>query len=313
MAKKRSFMDRLKAGEILVADGAWCTELQKMGLEPGGCPEEWNLSHPEQVRRLVRNYLAAGADLVLTNSFGGSRFRLRRHGFTEKVKEFNAAAARLSQVEAAEAGAFVAASVGPTGEFLEPLGLVTEQEMYAAFKEQIQALKDGGADAIVAETMSALEEIKLAIKAAQELEMLCFATMTFDPGAEGFKTMMGVSAAQAAEELTKAGADAVGSNCGNGIENMVKVVKEMRAHTGKPILVRPNAGIPQLVKGQVVYQETPDLMAAKVKDLVTAGANVIGGCCGTTPAHIQAFRHAVDSLKRASAGPATGPDEKKAP
>jgi len=295
---KTDFMARLKAGEILVSDGAWGTELQKMGLPAGGCAEEWNASHPEQVKQLVRNYCQAGADMVLSNSFGGTRFRLARHGYGERVTELNAAAARLSKEVAVEFGAFVVASVGPTGEFVEPLGLIGEDEMYQAFREQIAALKSGGADAVVVETVFALEEIRLAIRAAKDLGMLCFATMTFDPGAQGFKTMMGVTVEQAARALDESGADVIGTNCGNGVENMVKIVTEMRAHTRKPILVHSNAGLPQLVGGQVTYRESPEIMSAKVRDLIAAGANIIGGCCGTTPDHIRAFRRVVDGLGR---------------
>jgi 5-methyltetrahydrofolate--homocysteine methyltransferase len=292
---KTDFMTRLNAGQVLVSDGAWGTELQKMGLPAGGCAEEWNASHPEQVKQIVRNYCQAGADMVLSNSFGGTRFRLARHGLGERVAELNAAAARLSKDVAKEFDAFVVSSVGPTGEFVEPLGLISEEEMYNAFKEQIAALKDGGADAVVIETVFALEEIRLAIKAAKDLGMVCFATMTFDPGAQGFKTMMGVTVTQAAKALDEAGADVIGTNCGNGIENMVKIVSEMRPLIKKPILVHSNAGLPQLVQGQVTYRESPEIMSGKVKDLIAAGANIIGGCCGTTPDHIRAFRQVVDS------------------
>lgn len=295
---KADFMTRLKAGEILVSDGAWGTELQKMGLPAGGCAEEWNASHPEQVKQLIRNYCQAGADMVLSNSFGGTRYRLTRHGHGDRVAELNAAAARLSKSVAKEFGAFVVSSVGPTGEFVEPLGLISEEEMYNAFKEQIAALKEGGADAVVVETVFAMEEILLAVKAAKDLGMTCFATMTFDPGAQGFKTMMGVTVERAAKELDASGADVIGTNCGNGVENMVKIVTEMRSHTRKPILVHSNAGLPQLVQGQVVYRENPEMMASKVKDLISAGANIIGGCCGTTPDHIRAFRQVVDATRR---------------
>jgi len=294
---KGDFMTRLSAGEVLVSDGAWGTELQKMGLPSGGCAEEWNVSHPEQVKQLVRNYCEAGADMVLTNSFGGTKFRLMRHGHGDRVKELNAAAARLSKEVAEDYDRFVVASVGPTGEFVQPLGLVSENEMYQSFKEQIAALKDGGADAVVVETIFALEEIQLAIKAAKDLDMLCFATMTFDPGAQGFKTMMGVTVKQAAKALDEYGADVIGTNCGNGVENMVKIVGEMRAESKKPILVHSNAGLPQLVQGQVTYRESPEIMAAKVKELIAAGAGIIGGCCGTTPDHIRAFRQVVDSTQ----------------
>jgi 5-methyltetrahydrofolate--homocysteine methyltransferase len=298
MAGKGRFMERLKAGEALLSDGAWGTELYKLGLQAMECPEEWNVSHPEQVKQLVRGYLEAGADMVLTNSFGGTRFKLAKRGFPDRVKEFNTAAARLSKQAAEPYGAFVAASVGPSGELIEPLGLVTEPEMYEAFREQIQALKEGGADAVVVETFFALEEVLLAIRAAKDLGMTCLATMTFDLGVKGFKTMMGVSVPQAAKALDEAGADVVGTNCGNGIENMVKIVTEMRPHTKKPILVHFNAGDPKLAKGQVLFEEAPEKMAVKVNDLIAAGAGIIGGCCGTTPAHIQAFRKVLDGLKR---------------
>jgi len=294
---KRDFISRLQAGEVLVSDGAWGTELQRMGLPSGGCAEEWNASHPEQVKQLVRNYCEAGADMVLTNSFGGTKFRLMRHGHGDRVKELNAAAARLSKEVAQEHDVFVVASVGPTGEFVQPLGLVSEEDMYAAFKEQIEGLKEGGADAVVVETIFALEEIRLAVKAAKDLGMVCFATMTFDPGAQGFKTMMGVTVKQAAKALDEYGADVIGTNCGNGVENMVKIVGEMREETKKPILVHSNAGLPQLVQGQVTYRESPEIMAAKVKELISGGAGIIGGCCGTTPDHIRAFRQVVDSAK----------------
>ena len=298
MAGKGRFMERLKAGEVLLSDGAWGTELHKLGLDFSACPEEWNVSHPEQVKQLVRGYLEAGADMVLTNSFGGTRFKLAKVGFPERVKEFNEAAARLSKEVAAPHGVFVAASVGPTTELIEPLGLVTEEEVYQAFREQIQALKDGGADAVVVETFMALEEIRLAIRAAKDVGIACFATMTFDPGATGFKTMMGVSVPQAAKALDEAGADVIGTNCGNGIENMVKIVSEMRPHTAKPILVHANAGAPKLEGGHVVYRETPEKMASLVKDVISAGAQIIGGCCGTTPAHIKAFRKVLDGRRK---------------
>jgi 5-methyltetrahydrofolate--homocysteine methyltransferase len=298
MPRIQELLDRLRAGELFLSDGAWGTELQKRGLPAGACPEEWNLSRPDQVLGLVRSYLEAGSQLVKTNSFGGTRYKLQRHGLAERVKEVNAAAAGLSRRAAGDAQAFVLASVGPTGEMLEPLGLATPEEMRSAFREQIEGLKEGGADAILAETFFALDEIQLVLEAARDAGMKCFATMTFDAGAFGFKTMMGVSIEQAAEALAGHGAAAVGANCGNGMENMIKIVKQLRPCTTLPILVHSNAGLPKLVGQQVVYEETPERMASKVKDLVAAGAQMVGGCCGTTPAHLAAFRRELDLLRK---------------
>ncbi|MCK6473371.1 MAG: homocysteine S-methyltransferase family protein [Planctomycetes bacterium] len=296
--KKGDFLKRLKAGEILLSDCAWGTELNKLGLEAGANPDEWNVTHPDKVKILVQRCCEAGSDMVLTNTFNGTRFRQKHYGKADEVKAFNEAGARCSKEAAGPLGVFVTASVGPTGEFVEPLGLVSEEEMYEAFKEQIEALKSGGADAVVIETIFALEEMKLGIKAAKDCGMFTMATMTFDPGAFGFKTMMGVSVEQATKGMEEFGADVIGTNCGNGIENMVQIVREMRSFTQKPILCHSNAGIPKLVKGEIVYQETPELMAARVKDLVEAGANIVGGCCGTTPEHIKLFRAEIDKINR---------------
>jgi len=302
MAKKGNFLERLKAGEILLSDGAWGTELQKLGLEAGGNPEELNVVKPELPRQVAYSYCQAGADMILTNTFNGTHFRQKHYDKIEKVAEFNQAGAALSKDAAKEFGVFVVGSMGPTGEFVEPLGSVTEQEMYDAYKVQADALKAGGADAVVVETIFALEEMRIAIRAAKDAGLFVMATMTFDPGAFGYKTMMGVSVEDAAKGMDEAGADVIGTNCGNGIDNMVQIVKEMRPFTKKPILVHSNAGLPKLVKGQIIYGETPELMAAKVKDLVAAGANIVGGCCGTSPDHIRAFRKEVDAINAARKG-----------
>ncbi len=283
-------LERIQRGDFIISDGATGSYLQGHGLEPGGCPEAMNETSPETVRQMAREYFEAGADMVLTNSFGGSKFMLKKYGYDDdKVVLFNRLAAEHARSEATD-GKYVVGSVGPTGEFLEPLGEVSEAEMYDAFALQITALADGGVDGVDIETMTAVEEASLAIRAAKEnTDLTVISTMTFDKGPRGFFTMMGVTPEQAATELRAAGADVVGSNCGNGIEAMIEIARRIRAATDGPVLVHSNAGIPAIRKGQIVYPETPEFMAERFKTMVDEGINVVGGCCGTTPAHIKAF------------------------
>jgi 5-methyltetrahydrofolate--homocysteine methyltransferase len=284
---------RLARGEVLVGDGATGTYLQEHGLEPGGCPEAFNLTHPEIIRQMAADYFAAGSDFVLTDSFGGNRFMLKKYGHAEQAREINRRAAELAR-SAAPPGRFVIGSIGPTGEFLEPLGDVSEQVMYDAFVEQIKALEEGGVDAVDIETMTAIEEATLAVRAAKENTRLpVFATMVFDKGPRGLFTMMGVTPERGVKELTAAGADVVGTNCGNGIEVMVEIGRRIRAATKGPVMVKSNAGIPSIVHGAIVYPETPDFMAVRFKLLADLGINLVGGCCGTGPAHIAALCNAI--------------------
>jgi 5-methyltetrahydrofolate--homocysteine methyltransferase len=291
-----------KEGRILVSDGAWGTFLFRKGLARGDCPELWCADHPDDVRGIAASYVAAGADMVETNSFGGTRIRLAGHGLAERASELNEAAARLSR-EALDARAaagrepWVLGSIGPSGKFLM-MGDVSAEELRAAFSEQAEALARGGADALCVETMMDAEEAAIAVRAAKEaagLEVIC--TFTFDKTVQGYyRTMMGLSPEDAAAAALDAGADIVGTNCGNGFAGMIEVVKAMRpAARGRPIMVQANAGLPQQVDGVDVYPEGPGDMAALVPALLDAGASVVGGCCGTTPAHIAAIRAAVDS------------------
>ena len=283
------FLEQIRQGRVLVSDGATGTYLQQHGLEAGGCPEVLNADAPEVVRGMAAAYFEAGSQMVETNSFGGSRYMLAKYGFGERVEELNRLGAELAR-SVAPPGRFVLGSIGPTGEFLEPNGTATETEMFDVFAEQARGLAAGGVDAFCVETMSDLAECTLAIRAAKEVSGLpVVATMTFDKGPRGFFTMMGITPAGAAEQLSAAGADLVGSNCGIAIDHMIEIIADMRAATQTPILTHINAGIPRIESGQIVYPDTPEMMAECIPRVVEAGANVVGGCCGTSADHVRAF------------------------
>ncbi|HUI92070.1 MAG TPA: homocysteine S-methyltransferase family protein [Chitinivibrionales bacterium] len=295
----KTIVETVKSGSILVSDGAWGTFLHKKGLEPGQCPELWCITRKNDVLDIAKSYAGAGADMIESNSFGANRFKLIHYGLEARAREMNRAAAAISR-EAAGPNRHVIASVGPTGKILM-MGDVTEEEIYGAFKEQAVALEEGGADACCIETMTALDEACIAVKAAREntrLEVIC--TFTFDKTVDNtFRTMMGVSPAEMAAALVKAGAHVIGTNCGNGMERMVEIVREIRAaDKATPVLVHANAGLPQAKDGQIVYPETPEMMAGLVPAIVSAGANIVGGCCGTTPEHIAKIVAAVKSIRK---------------
>ena len=291
---KTKIVEAVKNGETLISDGAWGTFLQKKGLKPGECPELWCIDRPDDVFEVAKNYIDAGANMVETDSFGGTCFKFEHYGLADRTAEINEAAAKISRKAAGDEN-WVIASIGPTGKMLL-MGDVTEEELYDAFKVQAVALEKGGADAVCIETMSAIDEAVLAIKAAKEntnLEIIC--TFTFELTVNGdYRTMMGVSPVDAAKAVVEAGADIIGTNCGNGMERMIEIVKEIRTVAPDiPILVHANAGLPVNVDGVDTFPETPEDMAKQVPKLVAAGANIIGGCCGTTPAHITAMKNAI--------------------
>ncbi len=287
--------ERLGNGETLLVDGAMGTFLQALGLQPGDCPELWCITHPDEVRDIHRRYREAGSDVVECNSFGGSRYKLQHYGLELRVGEINGAAASLAREIAGEDG-HVLGSIGPTGAFLEPYGEATEEAFFEAFAEQAMALEAGGADAVILETMSALEECCVALRAVKECTRLtAIASLTFDPQRQGgFASMMGVRPADFARAAVAAGADVVGSNCGVGPEPMAAILRELRAAApGVPLLAMPNAGMPTLEDGRTVFKQTPEDMARACLELRTAGAALIGGCCGTTPEHVAAMRRAL--------------------
>ncbi len=281
----RDFLAAVKNG-IFLFDGGFGTQLQKQNVPAGRDTELWNLEKPAVIESIHQDYIDAGAMAVTTNSFGGSPYKLKISD-RDLCAKINKAAAQNARRAAGEK--IVAGSVGPTGAMLM-MGDISEVQMYDGFLLQIESLKAGGADIVIIETMSDLQEAKIALRAAKESHLPVVLSMTFEPGNRGFRTMMGVDIETFVREAKENGADVVGTNCGTGIEKAVHIVREMRRHTGLPILCEPNAGLPQLQGGKTVYLETPATMAELLPRLTGAGAGIVGGCCGTTPEHIRLFK-----------------------
>ena len=291
---------RLYEKKILIADGAWGTELFRRGLQSGDAPEKWNLDNQDAVEAVASAYVAAGADIILTNTFGGSSFKLSKVGLGEKAAEVNRLGVKLS-MKAAKGKALVFASIGPTGEFMEPIGTVTSGQMTECFALQVASFVEAGVDGIVIETMTDLNEAKTALRAVKEHSSLpVVISMTFDKVASGFATMMGVKPDQAAQELERAGADIVGANCGAGIQDMIEVIKLMHEATKLPLWAKPNAGLPELVDGKTVFRQTPEEMVKYLPALVEAGAVIVGGCCGTTSNHIKLLAQEAPNIVNAA-------------
>ena len=296
-------MERLEVkalNSVLICDGAMGTELQQRGLEPGSCPELWCVEKPELVADIHQAYRNAGSNIVESNTFCGSRYKLDKFGLGDRVAEINRAGVELARKVAGDSQ-YVLASMGPTGEFMQPLGLETEESFYEAFSVQAKAFAAGGADAVIVETMTAIDECCAGIRAVREnTDLTCIASFTFDPLADGrYASMMGVYPEQFAEKALEAGAHILGSNCGLGPDHMVEIVKSIKsAAASAPVMAMPNAGMPVLVDGNTVFPEDPETFASKLNALVDAGASIIGGCCGTTPAHISALVKAAADLVR---------------
>lgn len=281
-------IQRILADGPVVTDGAWGTQLQQLGLTVGSCPDEWNLSNPELVEQIPRAYVEAGSQIVLTNTFRANRIALAEFDLADKAVEINQAAADIS-IRAAGDRARVFGSIGPSGKMLMA-GQVNESELQDAFQEQAQTLSDAGVDALVIETMSDLEEAKIALAAAKNTGRPVVCCMVFDSGKQLDRTMMGTTVEQAGRELTKAGADVVGANCGQGIASYVEVCRQMHAVTELPIWIKANAGLPRVEGDQIIYDTTASEFAQHGPALIEAGARFLGGCCGTSPEFIAALK-----------------------
>jgi 5-methyltetrahydrofolate--homocysteine methyltransferase len=295
---RKSLLEAIKDRPLL-GDGAMGTQLMFAGLKQGSCGEAWNLTHPEKVLAIQQRYAEAGSDCILTNTFGGSRIMLNRHGNREQVVEINQAAVEIVRQAFGDRDGYILGDIGPFGGLMEPYGDFTEAQVCDAFAEQAQALVDAGADAIIIETQTSLEELTLGIRAAKDAGAPCvIGSMAYDVTLDGstFRTMMGVDPEQAAKLMEELGADIVALNCGTGMD-MIRAreaVERYRRVTDLPVMAQPNAGLPKLVQMKVVYDETPEEMVQGIVPLLEAGANIVGACCGSTPAHIRAFRTAID-------------------
>ena len=289
----QTFLERLPSARVLVADGATGTNLQAAGLGLGVPPEEWLFDEPEKILALHRAFVQAGSDIILTDSFGGTRIRLRESQYLDRLAEINRRAVELARQAANErAGVMVAGSMGPTGLLMEPFGELTHDDVANAYAEQAAALTEGGADLLVLETFFALEEATAAIEGVQRASKLpLVVSFSFD---QGTRTMMGLTPTQVAKTMAPLGVAALGANCGRSLDEMIQVVQEyVAANTGLPLWIKPNAGLPRMDGDISVYDTTPETMGEYAKKFVVAGAKMVGGCCGSSPAHVAAIATAV--------------------
>ena len=287
----------LEEKKVLVADGAWGTEMIKMGLSTGETPELWNIRKPHLVKKIAKGYRDAGADIILTNTFGANRLKLKRAGFEGDVKEINRIGVELSKEWAGDSLVF--ASIGPTGEFLEPSGDFKEEDFVEVFSEQAEGFVEGGADGVIIETMSDANEALCALRAVRQRSSLPVGiSLAFNKDKTGFTTMMGLTANQVVSSLMEQNPDIIGANCGSiTIEDMAGITRIMKQFTSLPLWIKPNAGIPSVRDGETLYPQRPQEMASSIHSLIRQGATIIGGCCGTTPEHIKLIREKVDSWR----------------
>ena len=292
-----SFLEDIKSGKILLSDGAMGSLLMEKGLKHGECPEHLNLTQPEIPEEVASLYFDAGADVIQSNTFGASPMKLAEYGLDDKTEEINVAGVSIVKNVVGN-NAYVYGSCGPSGKILQPFGDGDPDEMQRGFETQIQAMVSANVDVIFIETMTDLNEALLALKAAKSVapDMAVVACMTYEATPKGFYTIMGNSLADCAAGLESAGADVIGSNCGNGLDKMIEIAIELKKVSQLPLVIQSNAGLPQNQDGHLVYPETPDIFAEKVTDLIDAGVSIVGGCCGTTPETIKAIRQTLDSI-----------------
>ena len=288
--------------KTLLGDGAMGTQLQQAGLEPGGCGEAWNTEHPDRVLAIQKKYVEAGSDCLITNTFGGSRIMLERHAQDSDVEAINKAGALIAREAFGGKDGYVLGDIGPFGGLLEPYGEVTEKSVREAFAEQAMALVSGGVDAIIIETQTSLEELGIGLEAARDAGAPCvIGSMAYDVTFDGeeIRTMMGIGPEDAAEFMVKNGADVIALNCGSGIDVSwaARAVERYRRITDLPTMAQPNAGLPELIDMEVVYRQTPEEMTGELSALLSAGANIVGGCCGSSPAHLRLFRKLLDETQ----------------
>lgn len=290
-----NFFERLKQERVLVSDGAIGSLLFEKGLNPGDCPERFNLEHPEVLAEIAQAYLQAGADIIQTNTFGASPLKLSDYNLDDKTKDINQKAVEIVK-QVVNSKTFISGSVGPTGKMLLPYGDIEPTVMKENYKRQIGILIESGVDLLCIETMTDLNEAVIAIQSAREIssDIPIIATMTFDVIPQGCVTIMGHGLAKVCNKLEETGANVIGSNCGNGTKNMITIAKEFIANSKLPVIIQSNAGIPTIIDDQIFYQETPEEFANFTKILIELGVSIIGGCCGTTPNHIRTIRQIVN-------------------
>lgn len=295
---KDRLIDRIKNGGVIVADGAMGTMLPVSVLKGAVCPEELNLTNPEVIRKITESYFEAGAEIIQTNTFGASLLRLAEFGLESRIDEINSAAVSIAK-EVAGDNAWVTGSCGPCGQPLLPYGDLDPEKFVESCHRQLSVLIESGVDAVSIETMMDVEEAGLAIRTAKDIDpgIVVIASATFNDTPNGFCTSFGTSLSDVVARFSENGADVVGANCSMGMSMMIRIAREFRDATDKPVLIRPNAGLPEVVDGKTVWVETPAEFAAGAQELSNLGINIIGGCCGTTPDHIRAIRRVIDERK----------------
>lgn len=283
----------IKSGPV-VTDGSWGTQMQKRGLNRGECPDSWNLKHPERVLEVAQQYVTAGSQIILTNTFGGSRLALKKYNLDHQTVDINMAGVEISK-KAAGNRAYVFASIGPTGLMLVTRE-TTEAELQNVFEEQAAAQARAGADGIIVETMIDVTEARIAATAAKQTGLPVIVSMVYDSGENKDRTMMGNSPEEVVEELTGVGVDGIGANCGQGIEAFPPICARLRQATDLPLWMKPNAGLPELIDDKAVFRTTAQEFVQYIPEMIQAGAGFIGGCCGTDQVFVKAIREIVDNL-----------------